>query len=85
VNLDGRRPEAEREPKRVGKAKETLDASYRVMNDILWKRSPGLMGEPFTMADCALAPALFYLRNVYPFAQQANIEAYWKRVSEPPV
>ncbi|HEY8072963.1 MAG TPA: glutathione S-transferase family protein [Labilithrix sp.] len=65
----------------VAKAKETLDVTYRFLDKHLDKRS-WLVGETFTMADCAAAPALGYLRQVYPFATFSNVDAYWNRIAE---
>lgn len=67
----------------VAKAKETLDVTYRFLDKHLDKRS-WLVGETFTMADCAAAPALGYLRQVYPFATFSNVDAYWNRIAERP-
>ena len=44
------------------------------------------MGETFTMADCAAAPALFYADKVMPFgATHPNTTAYLGRLDAAPV
>ncbi len=67
----------------VAKAKETLDITYRFLDKQLDKRT-WLVGETFTMADCAAAPPLGYLRQLYPFDAFPNVVAYWNRLAERP-
>ena len=67
----------------VAKAKETLDVTYRFLDAHLAKRT-WMVGETFTMADCAAAPPLGYLRSLYPFDAHANVVAYWNRLAERP-
>jgi glutathione S-transferase len=44
-----------------------------------------IMGETFTMADCAAAPALFYANMVVPFMEtHKNLAAYCKRLAKRP-
>jgi len=42
------------------------------------------MGDMFSMADCAAAPALGYCRMVYPFTKHKNVVAYMGRLAERP-
>jgi glutathione S-transferase len=43
------------------------------------------MGEAFTLADCAAAPALFYGNKVAPFSDtQKNLTAYFERLKARP-
>jgi glutathione S-transferase len=42
------------------------------------------MGDMFSMADCAAAPALGYCRMVHPFTQHKNVVSYMKRLAERP-
>jgi glutathione S-transferase len=43
------------------------------------------MGEAFTMADCAAAPALFYAGRMVPFGQaRPNLGAYLERLMARP-
>jgi glutathione S-transferase len=83
VFFDGRKPEAEREPKRVAEAKATLDIALGLFDGHFAKNTWAL-GSTFSMADCALAPALSYLKMVYPFDAHANLKAYAGRLTERP-
>ena len=43
------------------------------------------MGDVFTMADCAAAPALFYANKVLPFGDtHKNVAAYLRRLMKRP-
>jgi glutathione S-transferase len=43
------------------------------------------MGDLFTLADCAAAPALFYANKVVPFgADHKNVAAYLRRLMSRP-
>src|ERR1700743_1712314 len=42
------------------------------------------MGDTFTMADCAAAPALFYGNSVAPFGDLKNVSAYLERLKQRP-
>ena len=58
-----------------------------VMYDFLEHRLDGrtwLMGEDFTMADCAAGPALLYAGDLFPFAERPAIAAYWERLRARP-
>jgi glutathione S-transferase len=82
---DRRRPENQRDPAGVQEARAlyrtALDLLESVMADKTW-----VMGEEFTMADCAAAPALFYGDKFYgPFRQShKNAMAYLDRLMERP-
>lgn len=43
-----------------------------------------VMGDAFTMADCALLPALRYARELHPFERHARVAAYFARALERP-
>ena len=62
---DELRPEGGRDPEGVRLAREELDRIYAVLDAHLASGGPWLAGEPFTLADCAAAPALFYARVVH--------------------
>jgi len=83
IFFDGRKPEAEREPRRVAEAKATLDLTLG-MFDKHFAKNTWALGDTFSMGDCALAPALGYLRMVYPYEAHANLKSYFGRVSERP-
>jgi glutathione S-transferase len=43
------------------------------------------MGEAFSLADCAAAPALFYANEVFPIGEgQPNVSAYCDRLKARP-
>lgn len=79
IFFDGRKPEAERDPRGVAAAKATMDIAYAMGDKIMGSRTWGA-GEEFTMADCAAAPALAYARMVYPFNEHKNLVAYTERL-----
>ena len=83
VFFDGRKPEAEREPKRVAAAKERLDTMYAMLDGHLAKNT-WMLGDAFTMPDCAAAGALGLAHMVYPYETYANLRAYFGRLSERP-
>ncbi len=83
VFFDARRPEAERDPKGVAAAKERLDLMYTYFNKVLEKNT-WVLGETFSMADCAAAPSLAYLGATYPFDAHPHLKAYWGRLAERP-
>ena len=63
---DRLRPDGEKDPRGVTDARATLGTAYGMldkrMRDKTWA-----IGEAFSMADCAAAPALFYAGIVQPF------------------
>jgi glutathione S-transferase len=60
--------------------KTALDMTDQEMANRTWA-----MGDAFTMADCAAAPALFYADKVMPFgATHKNAMAYLRRLMERP-
>ena len=69
----------------VDQAKKTLDKAFKAYDAGLTKMGgPWAMGSDFTMADCSFAPALFYMKMVYPFDAYKNITAYAGRLFERP-
>jgi glutathione S-transferase len=67
----------------VTQAKQRLDVMYPIYDRHLSGRT-WVMGDAFTMADCAAATALAYLRMVYPFEQHKHLAAYAARLVERP-
>jgi glutathione S-transferase len=60
--------------------KTALDMTDQEMANNIWA-----MGDTFTMADCAAAPALFYADKVMPFGDtHKNAMAYLQRLMERP-
>jgi glutathione S-transferase len=77
---DRLRPEGQKDPFGVAQAKKTLETAYAFidaeMRDKTWA-----MGDVFTMADCAAAPALFYADAIIPIeGAYPNVAAYRKRL-----
>lgn len=77
---DRLRSETERDPRGVADARASLTTAY----DMLEQRMATLtwaIGDAFSIADCAAAPALFYAGIVAPFAQtHPNVSAYFERL-----
>ena len=78
------RPAGMNDPHGVGEAKALLGTAYDMIDaDIATKR--WAMGDAFTMADCAAAPALLYANVVVPFgAARKNVTAYLDRLMKRP-
>jgi glutathione S-transferase len=84
VFFDGFRPEGQRDPFGVKQAHETLDASLAMADEEMATRT-WAMGDDFSMADCAAAPALAYTSKVHPgFDKHKNVVAYLGRLVERP-
>jgi glutathione S-transferase len=84
VVTDRLRPPGKNDPHGVAEAKALLTTSLGMiekdMAGKIWA-----MGEAFTMADCAAAPALFYANIVMPFAEtHKNATAYLGRLKARP-
>jgi glutathione S-transferase len=81
---DRLRPAGEKDPHGVADARERMGRALAALD----KQLPGkswIMGEDFTMADCAAAPALFYADKVAPLpGQYPNVVAYLGRLKQRP-
>jgi len=78
------RPADQKDPFGVAEAHQTLELAYGMIEariaDGQW-----LMGDAFTMADCAAAPALYYANRVHPLEpKHPQAAAYLKRLHERP-
>jgi glutathione S-transferase len=84
IITDRLRPPGKNDPLGVEQAKALLQAAYGVIEtEIAGKR--WAVGDAFTMADCAAAPALFYANRVLPFAEtHKNAASYFGRLMERP-
>jgi glutathione S-transferase len=84
IVTDKLRPEGEHDRYGVERARETLRTAYAVIEE--WMRArTWAMGDSFTMADCAAAPALFYAEKVEPFGDaHPNVAAYLSRLAQRP-
>ena len=83
IFFDARQPAADRDPRGVAAAKSTLDKMYAYMERQLAERT-WLLGDQFSLAECAAAPPLGYLRNVYPFTAFPSVVQYWQRLEARP-
>jgi glutathione S-transferase len=84
IVTDKLRPEGRGDAHGVETARATLLTSYdmleKQMNSRVWA-----MGEAFSLADCAAAPALFYADKVQPFGEtHPALAGYFSRLVERP-
>jgi glutathione S-transferase len=78
------RPQDQRDPFGVARAREQLLAIYATIDAHLQGRT-WVCGEAFSMADCAAAPALFYAVAYVPVPpQHAALAAYFDRLMAHP-
>lgn len=81
---DRLRPQGRHDTHGVEESKALLETAYRVLEQEMENRTWAI-GEVFTMADCAAAPALFYADLVLPFDDKhQNVKAYFHRLLERP-
>jgi glutathione S-transferase len=84
VVVDNIRPEGQRDPYGVDEAKRIVHGIYTVIETQLGDRDFAV-GDVFTMADCAAAPALWYsTRNVPLDGAYPRIAAYLERLKARP-
>jgi glutathione S-transferase len=84
VVLDNIRAEGQHDPIGVEEAKRAVHAAYGVAETQLGERQY-IVGDSFTMADCAAAPALWYgVRNVPLDGKYPRIAAYRERLNARP-
>ncbi len=76
---DRLRSDSKKDPHGVEEARARLRTSYRMIDQEMATRS-WAMGDAFSLADCAAAPALFYANEVMSFGDShANVAAYFVR------
>jgi glutathione S-transferase len=81
---DRLRPEDKKDPHGVDEAKARIASCYGMIDKEVATRT-WAMGEVFTIADCAAAPALFYANKVLPFGDKhKNLAAYFERLKSRP-
>jgi glutathione S-transferase len=81
---DKLRPEAERDPRGVADAHARLDTAYSIAEHFLGETG-WAVGNDFSLADCAAAPALFYANKVHPLsAAVPRVRAYLERLEARP-
>ncbi|MBI1209992.1 MAG: glutathione S-transferase family protein [Alphaproteobacteria bacterium] len=79
-----RPPDGNKDPYGVEQARGTLKVALDLVDEAMSKKT-WAMGDDFTMADCAAAPALSYANQVRPFAEShPNAFAYLGRLSKRP-
>lgn len=70
------------DPERVAKARERLDTLLGGLNNHLSSKRPWVMGESFTLADCALIAPLLQYEGVHPLARFEHVTNYLSRAVE---
>ena len=83
IVTDKLRPDGQHDPYGVTRAKAQLETAYAIANE--WLRAgPWAIGDAFTMADCAAAPALSYAKQVVPLGDRRHLAEYYARLEERP-
>lgn len=81
---DRLRPAGAHDPHGVAAARATLDTAYTMIERSM-AHDGWAMGEAFTLADCAAAPALYYADRVHPLGDRYPFAAaYLERLKERP-
>lgn len=84
VVTDRLRPEGRNDTYGVEQARTQLQEAYRMLDEQLASKT-WVIGDAFSLADCAAAPALFYASTVVPFEHlHRNLPAYLDRLMERP-
>jgi glutathione S-transferase len=83
IVTDKLRPAGQNDAFGVEQAKAQLLTAYAIADDRMRTRTWAI-GDAFTMADCAAAPALFYANKVVPFGARPHLAAYFERLSARP-
>jgi glutathione S-transferase len=81
---DRLRPAGNKDPHGVEEARARLRTSYSMIDQEMATQT-WAVGDEFSLADCAAAPALFYANEVMPFDEtHANVAAYFGRLKARP-
>jgi len=81
---DVRRPEGKKDPQGVDEAFARMRTALGMLEGEMGSKT-WVIGDAFTLADCAAAPALFYANRLIPLAKEfPNTQAYLKRLMERP-
>ncbi|MGH8501892.1 MAG: glutathione S-transferase family protein [Gammaproteobacteria bacterium] len=84
VVTDRLRPAGKTDPHGVAQARTLLQTAYGIIDQEM-RTKTWAMGDAFSMADCAAAPALFYANLVLPFGDtHKNAAAYLGRLMKRP-
>ncbi len=77
--------EGERDARGVAQARDRLRSTYALADQQLQGRHGWLVGDAFTLADCAAAPALFYAVAYVPLPPEHRaLAAYFERLMSHP-
>lgn len=77
------RPEGQRDRLGIERARATMETAYDMLEAELGEDG-WAMGETFTMADCAAAPALYYGNVAAPIGARPRTQAYLRRLMTRP-
>jgi glutathione S-transferase len=80
---DRLRPAGKADPYGVDRARAQLRIAYELIDRDMRERT-WAMGDAFTLADCAAAPALYYANLVMPLDARPNAKAYLERLMTRP-
>ena len=81
---DNFRPDGKHDPYGVDYARTQIGTAFALIDQGIASK-PWVMGDTFTMADCAAAPALFYGSMAVPFGGEfQNVAAYLERLKQRP-
>ena len=83
IVTDRLRPAGQNDPHGVEQAKALLQTALGMIDDEM-RTKTWAMGDAFTMADCAAAPALHYADKIVPLGEHANLAAYLGRLRRRP-
>jgi glutathione S-transferase len=84
IVTDRLRPAGKKDPHGVEQARALLATAYGMVEQEMGSKT-WAMGEAFSMADCAAAPALFYANKVQPFgAGHPSLAGYFGRLLQRP-
>jgi glutathione S-transferase len=84
IVTDRLRPQGANDHYGVGQARTLLQTALGMIDQDMATRI-WAMGDAFSMADCAAAPALYYANLVEPFGDtHKNVAAYFERLSQRP-
>jgi glutathione S-transferase len=84
IVTDRLRPAGQNDPYGVAQASAQLHDACRVIEPEIQAKT-WMMGDAFTLADCAAAPALFYANTVEPFPEtQGRLSGYLDRLMARP-
>lgn len=84
ITGDRLRPAGQKDPFGVEQARTQMQTALGLVNEDMASKT-WLMGDSFTLADCAACPALFYANMVQPFGPELkNVSEYLERLKARP-